>query len=105
MVQPLLGRTAFAVLHFLELLVGPRCQSLAVKNPQRYNFDKHELMMSMVQLAGQLARYPEFTQVGICKYVILCYMCNLARCEGMCLLSMLSAEHCLSVPGTGKFLV
>eukprot|EP00878_Enallax_costatus_P005871 GHUV01006159.1.p1 GENE.GHUV01006159.1~~GHUV01006159.1.p1 ORF type:complete len:513 (+),score=160.68 GHUV01006159.1:14-1552(+) len=67
MVQPLLSRTAYAVLHFLELLVGPRCQTLNVKNPQRYNFDKHQLMLSMVQLAGQLARYPEFTQV--CDYM------------------------------------
>jgi hypothetical protein len=32
--QPLLGRTAFAALHFMELLVGPRCQSLDVDEPQ-----------------------------------------------------------------------
>jgi hypothetical protein len=32
--QPLLGRTAFAALHFMELLVGPRCQSLDVDNPK-----------------------------------------------------------------------
>lgn len=34
MAQPLLGRTAYALLHFLELLVGPRCQQLDVDNPQ-----------------------------------------------------------------------
>jgi hypothetical protein len=34
MVQPLLGRTAYAALHFLELLVGPRCQQLDVENPK-----------------------------------------------------------------------
>jgi hypothetical protein len=34
MVQPLLGRTAYALLHFLELLVGPRCQQLDVDSPQ-----------------------------------------------------------------------
>lgn len=65
MVQPLLSRTAYAVLHFLELLVGPRCQTLTVKNPQRYNYDNHQLMLNMVQLAAQLARHPEFAQVGL----------------------------------------
>ena len=34
MVQPLLGRTAYASLHFLELLVGPRCQQLDVDKPE-----------------------------------------------------------------------
>jgi hypothetical protein len=62
MVQPLRGRTAFAVLHFLELLVGPRCQTLAVKNPRHYHFDKAALMTSMVQLAVQLAQHPLFPQ-------------------------------------------
>lgn len=65
MAEPLLGRTAFAVLHFLELLVGPRCQALAVANPGRYQFDKAALLGQMVQLAGQLARQPEFLQVRV----------------------------------------
>lgn len=48
MVQPLLGRTAYALLHFLELLVGPRCQQLDVDNPQ----------VQDVQVAGRLS--PKF---------------------------------------------
>jgi hypothetical protein len=114
MVQPLLGRTAFAVLHFLELLVGPRCQLLAVEKPevkpwgggaietvcacrgerdrgwcilraawrpmltrccvpgpallparlQRYNFDVPQLLVTLVQLAGQLGQHDAFLQVA-----------------------------------------
>jgi hypothetical protein len=72
--QPsLLGKTAYAVLHFLELLVGPNCQSLQVANPQRYNFDRQALLLSMVQLATQLGKHAEFLQVGSCLHVILHY--------------------------------
>lgn len=60
--QPLLGKTAYAALHFLELLVGPRCQSLQVANPGRYNFDRQALLLSMVQLATQLGKHAEFLQ-------------------------------------------
>lgn len=124
--QPLLGRTAYAALHFLELLVGPRCQQLDVENPkvrahctrvqiplvtkpkfcpgpheapgelpnllqqsllqfelrngreadcfscvcacaclQRYNFDQHALLLTMVRLTGQLAQHTAFPQVRL----------------------------------------
>ncbi|KAF6265753.1 ubiquitin elongating factor core-domain-containing protein [Scenedesmus sp. NREL 46B-D3] len=60
--QPLLGKTAYAALHFMELLVGPRCQSLQVANPKRYNFDRQALLLSMVQLTTQLGKHAEFLQ-------------------------------------------
>lgn len=62
MAPPLRGRTAFASLHFLELLVGPRCQELRVARPQRYHFDRHALLLSMAALVAQLGRRPEFPQ-------------------------------------------
>lgn len=93
-VQPLLSRTAYAVLHFLELLVGPRCQNLAVQNPQRYHFDKHQLLLSMVLLAGQLARYSEFTQAsGDCDSIAgIC--CTRASSHLFC-----SCCHCCGAAG------
>lgn len=56
LVQPLSGRAAYALLHFLELLVGPRCQQLAVDKPRQYQFDKDALLLSLVQMLVQLGR-------------------------------------------------
>jgi Ubiquitin elongating factor core len=57
---PLLGRTAYALLHFTELLVGPRCQTLRVASPQRYHFDRPALLAVLAQLAVQLGKRLEF---------------------------------------------
>jgi hypothetical protein len=76
--QPLLGKTAYAALHFLELLVGPRCQQLQVANPGRYNFDRQALLLSMVQLATQLGKHAEFLQVSITLH------CSGRRVEHVC---------------------
>jgi len=33
---------------------------------QRYNFDKHALLLTLVTMTGQLAQHAAFTQVGEC---------------------------------------
>jgi hypothetical protein len=58
--HPPQGRSAYAALHFTELLVGPRCAKLAVKDPARFHFDRSKLMASMAQLVAQLGARPEF---------------------------------------------
>ncbi|KIY92982.1 Ubiquitin conjugation factor E4 [Monoraphidium neglectum] len=60
MKQPLLGLSAYAALHFIELLVGPRCATLAVRDPSRFLFDRSKLMSSMAKLVAQLGARQEF---------------------------------------------
>lgn len=60
------GLVAYASLHFTELLVGPRCAKLAVKDPARFHFDRAKLMGSMAKLVTQLGGRPEFVGAVRC---------------------------------------
>ncbi|GMH45929.1 hypothetical protein BSKO_13893 [Bryopsis sp. KO-2023] len=61
--QPLSGRAAYGVLQFLELLVGPGCTKLTVKNPEQYNYHPQKLLAGVCEFMLQLGRNPEFQVV------------------------------------------
>ena len=52
--QPVAGAAAYAVVHFLELLLGPRCEELRVANPEKYKFDPRALLLGVVELLLRL---------------------------------------------------
>jgi len=43
------------LLHFVELLIGPKCGSIQVDNPEQYSFDRPGLMESVLSLLVLLA--------------------------------------------------
>ena len=49
------GPAAYAVVHFLELLVGPKGSNLQVKKPERFHFRPNELLLSIVEFALRIA--------------------------------------------------
>ena len=51
-------------MHFLDLLVGPRCAGLAVERPEQYYFNPDQLLLSTAHLMLRLAERPEFVRVG-----------------------------------------
>eukprot|EP00798_Chlamydomonas_sp_ICE-L_P010125 gene10125-8025_t len=60
---PVAGRLAYAVIHFLDLLLGPRCASLKVEKPEKYHFDIPTLMEGIIGLLLRVAQSPSFIQV------------------------------------------
>jgi ubiquitin-protein ligase len=61
--QPLLGRAAYACLHFAELLSGPRCQELKVERAlEMYGFDRAQLLTDVCVFTAQLARHAPFVR-------------------------------------------
>lgn len=43
-------------LHFVEILVGPKCTELTVERPQQYYFDRERCWAGMI-FAGDPARW------------------------------------------------
>ena len=52
--QPVAGGAAYAVVHFLELLLGPKCEELKVANPEKYKFHPKELLLGIVEFTLRL---------------------------------------------------
>jgi ubiquitin-protein ligase len=52
--QPVAGGAAYAAVHFLELLLGPRCEELRVANPEKYKFDPRALLLGIVEFLLRL---------------------------------------------------
>ena len=48
------GKAAHAVVHFLEVLLGPKCANLKVKNPKKYGFDPKGLVLAIVEFTVRL---------------------------------------------------
>ena len=48
------GKAAHAVVHFLEVLLGPKCANLEVKNPKKYGFDPKGLVLAIVEFTVRL---------------------------------------------------
>lgn len=64
-------RAAGAAFHFIDLLVGPRCEELAVlRNPGQYHFDPDQLLLSMLMFMLRLAEQPFFVaaMAGVADY-------------------------------------
>ena len=53
-------RAAGSAFHFIDLLVGPRCEELKLENPGQYHFDPDQLLLSMLQFMLRLAEQPSF---------------------------------------------
>ncbi len=78
----LLLSSPFQAVHFIEILVGPKCSSLAVDNPAQYGFTPDSLLTSMVYFAVRLAEQPGFVRAvstvslqggwGVCVCVFVC---------------------------------
>ena len=49
-----LGLAAHAVVHFLEVLLGPKCANLEVKDPKKYGFDPKQLVLAIVEFTVRL---------------------------------------------------
>lgn len=60
MAERIAPRAAAAALHFVEILVGPKCTELTVERPQQYHFDPDQLLVSMVHFLVRLADQPAF---------------------------------------------
>ena len=48
------GKAAHAVVHFLEVLLGPKCANLGVKDPKKYGFDPKQLVLAIVEFTVRL---------------------------------------------------
>ena len=51
---PVAGGAAYATVHFLELLLGPRCEGLRVSTPEKYHFDPRALLLGIVEFTLRL---------------------------------------------------
>jgi ubiquitin conjugation factor E4 B len=60
MLPELAPRMAAMLNHFLVDLVGPKCSTLKVKEPEKYNFDPRGLLHSIVTIILHFAPFPEF---------------------------------------------
>jgi hypothetical protein len=48
------GAAAFALVHYIELLLGPRCEQLRVATPEKFGFDPRALLLATVELGLRL---------------------------------------------------
>eukprot|EP00803_Ostreobium_quekettii_P001409 evm.model.scf_992.6 EVM.evm.TU.scf_992.6 scf_992:30174-39528(+) len=60
---PLSGRSANAMLRFIELLVGPRCSELRVEKPEQYHFFPDQMLVSVCEFMLCLGRHEKFRTV------------------------------------------
>ena len=54
MLPKVAGKAAHAVVHFLEVLLGPKCANLGVKDPKKYGFDPKQLVLAIVEFTVRL---------------------------------------------------
>ena len=52
--SPVAGGAAYAAVHFLELLLGPKCEGLRVKEPEKYFFDPRKLLLAICEFTLRL---------------------------------------------------
>ena len=52
------GKAAYAAVHFLEVLLGPKCASLKVEHPKSYGFDPKQLVLAIVEFTARLDGVP-----------------------------------------------
>lgn len=62
MMPEIIDRLAAMLDYNLEALVGPKCQELKVKNPEKYKFKPKELLSDILQVFLNLSDQPEFVQ-------------------------------------------
>lgn len=48
------GKAAYAIVHFLEVLLGPSRAELKVENPKKYGFDPKKLVLAIVEFTVRL---------------------------------------------------
>merc|ERR1719482_717898 len=60
MLPELAPRISEMLNHFLVELVGPRCSTLKVKEPEKYNFNPKQLLHEIVTVILHFAPFPEF---------------------------------------------
>ena len=54
------GRSAYAVISFLESLLGPKRAAIQVQQPEKYGFDERALLTNVVTFTLQLANTAPF---------------------------------------------
>ncbi|KAF7798406.1 hypothetical protein EIP86_009627 [Pleurotus ostreatoroseus] len=62
MVPEIVDRLAAMLDYNLDALVGPRCENLVVKNPEKYKFSPRQLLSDFVQIFLNLADQAEFVR-------------------------------------------
>jgi ubiquitin conjugation factor E4 B len=62
MMPEIVGRLAAMLDYNLDALVGPRCQELNVKNPEKYQFYPKQLLSDVLQVFLNLSEEEEFIQ-------------------------------------------
>jgi len=60
MVPEIVDRLAAMLTFNLDALVGPRCQDLKVKNPEKYKFNPRQLLSDILQIFLNLSEDPAF---------------------------------------------
>merc|ERR1719238_1913982 len=60
MLPQLAPRISEMLNHFLVELVGPRCSTLKVREPEKYNFNPKQLLHEIVTIILHFAPFPEF---------------------------------------------
>ena len=62
MVPEIVDRLAAMLDYNLEALVGPRCQQLIVKNPEKYKFNPKQLLSDILDVFMNLSDQGEFAR-------------------------------------------
>ncbi len=62
MVPEIVDRLAAMLDYNLDALVGPRCENLVVKNPEKYKFSPRQLLSDFVQIFLNLADQADFVR-------------------------------------------
>jgi ubiquitin conjugation factor E4 B len=56
-------RLSAMLLHFFEILCGPRCIDLKVKNPEKYAFNPKDLLGKIASIALSFSHYEEIQEI------------------------------------------
>jgi ubiquitin conjugation factor E4 B len=62
MTPEIVDRLAATLTHNLDALVGPKCQDLKVKNPDKYKFNPRQLLSDILQVFLNLSDQEEFVR-------------------------------------------
>jgi len=62
MMPEIIDRLAAMLDYNLDALVGPKCQELKVKDPEKYRFKPRELLSDILQVFLNLSDQPDFVQ-------------------------------------------
>lgn len=75
MLPELIDRMAQMLNHFLKMLLGSKCSTLKVDEPERYNFNAKKLLLEIASTVVNFSRFVEFPQAMVRACVKLIRRC------------------------------